>query len=421
MASEWPTGRLGDLTVKLGSGATPRGGANVYLDQGVALIRSQNVYDDRFAMPGLAFISDEAADRLSSVAVSEGDVLVNITGDSVARISRAPKEVLPARVNQHVAIVRPAAEKLDPRFLHAVLVASPMKARLLSLASAGATRKALTKAMLADLKVPLPPLFEQRVIASILGALDDKIESSLRLADAVAVTWIERANRVLRLGSTDQIPVSRLIADGTLVINDGYRAKNAELATAGIPFLRAGNLTTQGLDLANADLVPPEVVAKAGSKVSTAWDTAFTSKGTVGRIMLIEPTGEPSVYSPQICFWRSIAPSKLSPFVLHAWMRSARFTSQIDAVKGQTDMADYVSLRDQRAMRIDVPDLAGQAEVNSLAEPMARLAATSRREAKTLTVIRDALLPKLVAGKIRVPLSDDPEDQVGVAVEALNT
>lgn len=420
MANEWPAGRLGDLTIKLGSGATPRGGADVYLDQGVALIRSQNVYDDRFAMPGLAFISDEAAERLSNVAVSEGDVLVNITGDSVARINRAPQEVLPARVNQHVAIVRPMAGKLDSRFLHAVLVAPSMKARLLSLASAGATRKALTKGMLADLEVPIPPLLEQRAIASVLGALDDKIESNLRLADAATLMWIEPANRVFRLGSTDQVPVSRLIADGTLAINDGYRAKNAELAEAGIPFLRAGNLTANGLDLAGAGLVPPEVVARAGSKVSAVWDTAFTSKGTVGRITLIEPPAEPSVYSPQVCFWRSVAPSKLSPFLLHAWMRSARFTSQIDAVKGQTDMADYVSLRDQRLMQMDLPDPAQQAEVNRLAEPMARLAATLRREARTLTAIRDALLPKLVSGKIRIPLSDDPGEQVGATVEGLS-
>ena len=146
-----------------------------------------------------------------------------------------------------------------------------------------------------------------------------------------------------------------LIAAGTLVVNDGYRAKNSELADTGIPFLRAGNLTADGLVLDDADMVPPDVVKRAGIKVARPWDTAFTSKGTVGRITLVGPEPEPFVYSPQVCFWRSMRHDALSPLVFHAWMRSARFVAQVDSVKGQTDMADYVSLRDQRAMMIDLP------------------------------------------------------------------
>lgn len=161
------------------------------------------------------------------------------------------------------------------------------------------------------------------------------------------------------------------------------------------------------------------MVAKAGIKISEPWDTAFTSKGTVGRMTLIQPGAVAGVYSPQVCFWRSLDAAALSPFVLHAWMRSGRFTAQIDAVKGQTDMADYVSLRDQRAMTIEVPDPDRQREIVSLAEPLALQAAGLRAEARTLTTLRDALLPKLVSGQIRVPLSDDPAEALGAAAGGL--
>jgi type I restriction enzyme S subunit len=45
------------------------------------------------------------------------DVLINITGDSVARVCLAPKDKLPARVNQHVAIIRTVKNELDPKFV----------------------------------------------------------------------------------------------------------------------------------------------------------------------------------------------------------------------------------------------------------------------------------------------------------------
>jgi type I restriction enzyme, S subunit len=114
--------RLGDVCLKIGSGATPRGGSEVYLDSGVSLIRSQNIYNEGFKRDGLVFINSRHAEELGNVVVQEGDVLLNITGDSVARSCQVPDQVLPARVNQHVAIIRPDAKLLDPAFLRYCLI-----------------------------------------------------------------------------------------------------------------------------------------------------------------------------------------------------------------------------------------------------------------------------------------------------------
>src|SRR5438093_1014502 len=114
--------RLGDVCTKIGSGATPRGAKEVYLEQGTALIRSQNVYNDGFVRQGLVYIGDDHARKLGNVTVEAGDVLLNITGDSVARCCSAPASVLPARVNQHVAIIRTDGDALDPRFLRFYLI-----------------------------------------------------------------------------------------------------------------------------------------------------------------------------------------------------------------------------------------------------------------------------------------------------------
>lgn len=174
--------KLKPLCVKIGSGATPRGGSGVYLDSGeYSLIRSQNVRNNTFSKDGLVFIDQEAAIKLDNVAIEESDVLLNITGDSVARCCQVDGSVLPARVNQHVAIIRPISKKLDPHYLRYFLVSPSMQNYMLGIAGAGATRNALTKGMIEDFDIPLPPIEKQKSIAHILGSLDDKIELNRRI------------------------------------------------------------------------------------------------------------------------------------------------------------------------------------------------------------------------------------------------
>ena len=188
MAGEdWGLVRLGDVCEKIGSGATPRGGKEVYLPDGpYALIRSQNVHNDCFRHDGLAFISDKQAAELDNVEVHPDDVLLNITGDSVARACQVAPNVLPARVNQHVAIVRPDPIKLSPQFLRYFLVCPEVQTMLLSWAGSGGTRNALTKGMIESFDVRAPKdVNEQRAIAQILGTLDDKIELNRRMNETL--------------------------------------------------------------------------------------------------------------------------------------------------------------------------------------------------------------------------------------------
>lgn len=176
MGNEWPVVRLGNHCLKIGSGATPKGGSSVYSDSGsIWLIRSQNIYNDGFNPSGLVFISEDAADKLKNVIVQENDILLNITGDSVARVCLAKKEYLPARVNQHVAIIRPDPKHFDARYLRYVLASPVVQQILLNLASAGATRNALTKGMIEEFEVSKPPLSIQIAVADHLESFDEKI------------------------------------------------------------------------------------------------------------------------------------------------------------------------------------------------------------------------------------------------------
>ena len=187
VAGGWVSLRLGDVCTKIGSGATPRGGKEVYLKDGpFSLIRSQNVHNNRFSHDGLAFITEQQAAELNNVEVFPDDVLLNITGDSVARACQVAPDVIPARVNQHVAIIRPDASKLSSRFLRYFLVCPETQNMLLSWAGSGGTRNALTKGMIESLDVYAPAnVEEQRAIAHVLGTLDDKIELNRRMNETL--------------------------------------------------------------------------------------------------------------------------------------------------------------------------------------------------------------------------------------------
>jgi type I restriction enzyme S subunit len=170
-APDWERRTLKELTSKIGSGATPRGGKMAYKTSGISLIRSMNVHDRRFKPDNLAFIDSNQADELSNVTLQQSDVLINITGASIARSCVCPEEILPARVNQHVSIVRPRRENIDPGFLNYSLTSSGTKDRLLNVGVAGgSTRQALTKADLESFEIDLPSaITEQQAISSKLG------------------------------------------------------------------------------------------------------------------------------------------------------------------------------------------------------------------------------------------------------------
>ena len=171
--------KLSEICTKIGSGATPRGGKESYSEKGISLIRSQNVLDYKFSYDGLAHITEEQAEKLNNVEVRSNDVLLNITGDSVARACKVVSSVLPARVNQHVAIVRANEDVALSSYILYYLQLS--KKNLLLLASGGATRNALTKEMIENLQISIPSIERQEKIVAIIDNLQDKIELNNRI------------------------------------------------------------------------------------------------------------------------------------------------------------------------------------------------------------------------------------------------
>ena len=192
----WETSLLKNVTSKIGSGATPKGGKESYQNEGVTLIRSMNVHDGRFEYKDLAYITDEQAKQLDNVIIEENDVFINITGASVARSCIVPKHILPARVNQHVAIIRCIPSILNPVFANNMFLNISFKGQLLDIGeSGGATRQAITKQQLEILDVILPPIDLQNefaVFAEQIGKLKSEIKESLEKLDTLKKSLMQK-------------------------------------------------------------------------------------------------------------------------------------------------------------------------------------------------------------------------------------
>jgi type I restriction enzyme S subunit len=180
----WEMVILGEVCKKIGSGSTPKGGKESYHKEGISLIRSLNVHNDEFVYKDLAFIDENQAYELRNVVIEQDDVLLNITGASVARCCIVPNEILPARVNQHVSILRPEKEMLNPFFLSRMLTSRNYQLKLVKDAkSKGATREAITKEELEQMKVIAPPISLQTQFSQIVEkteALKTQYQQSLQ-------------------------------------------------------------------------------------------------------------------------------------------------------------------------------------------------------------------------------------------------
>lgn len=423
----WCELRLGDVCTRIGSGATPRGGSKVYLDCGpFAFIRSQNVYNDGFRPSGLAFLDDRRGHELDSVEVEANDVFLNITGDSVARSCQVDPSVLPARVNQHVAIVRPDPQVLDPGFLRYALVSPELQALMLSWARSGGTRNALTKGMIESLPVwaPADPE-EQRAIAHILGTLDDKIELNRQMsrtlesmARALFKSWFVDFDPVRAKMEGRDTGLPRQVAD--LFPN---RLVNSELGEIPKGWL-AGTLAdvadlnpeswgrrntpekVRYVDLSNTKWGVIESVKQypwesAPSRARRVLRPGDTIVGTVrpgnGSFALVERRGLTGSTGFAV-----LRPK--SPIERETVYCAATSPGNVDRLARLADGGAYPAVNPTTILStvLVLPGPCVRVAFSSLVAPLLSQAQENRREDRSLGAARDALLPRLVSGEIRL-------------------
>ena len=166
---DWEQRKLSDITLKIGSGKTPSGGKNAYVDDGIPLIRSQNINNDRVDLEDIVFIDEETDNSMENSRVFTDDVLLNITGASIGR-SAVYRGKDKANVNQHVCIIRPTKD-FDSDFIQLNL-ASNFGQKQIDASQAGGGREGLNFQEIGKMSFMFPSNQEQMKIGVYFNHID---------------------------------------------------------------------------------------------------------------------------------------------------------------------------------------------------------------------------------------------------------
>ena len=387
--------KLAEICEKIGSGATPRGGKEAYCDDGVSLVRSQNVLDFFFSKDGLAFINDEQAQKLSNVEVHSGDVLLNITGDSVARACIMDDDYLPARVNQHVAIIRGDAHKILNHYILYYL--QWQKDYLLQLASAGATRNALTKTMIEQLELELPKLDEQKRIVAVLDSLQSKIQLNQKINDHLeqqAQTYFQE----LFVDDADPQWATGTISNLGQVVGGSTpsKAKPEYYTKSGIAWITPKDLSVnKSKFITHGETDITELGLKNSSaSIMPEGTVLFSSRAPIGYIAIA--AGEVTTNQG----FKSVIPkAEVGTAFMYFFLKH-----NLPVIEGMASGSTFKEISGSTMKNVPavIPDTKTLSRFNDFCSPIFAQQQILEKQNQDLALLRDALLPKLMSGEIDV-------------------
>ncbi len=435
----WTVFTLAEITIKIGSGATPKGGAESYLPNrtNFALVRSQNVFDRYFDHAGLAFISDEQAHGLRGVVLQPNDILLNITGDGITfgRACKVPNDVLPACVNQHVSIIRIDPKRADPGYVLSFLTHPDVKAYIESF-NAGGSRRAITKGHIEAFRLPLPPFEEQRAIAHILGTLDDKIELNRKqnetleaMARALFKAWFvdfepvraKMEGRWQRGQSLPGLPADlfdlfpdRLVESELGEIPEGWDVSTLGavctylnrgispkyIDQGGVLVLNQKCIRDFSIDFSKArrhDVAQKKIDGRALELGDVVVNS--TGVGTLGRVAQVRRLAETTIVDSHVTVVRS-GPS-INPMYLGGFMnmKQPEIEAMGEGSTGQTEL----SRTKLGELKILLPTDGVLDHFSKHKKTLADGITANQEGSESLSQLRDTLLPKLISGELRVP------------------
>ena len=381
-----------EVCEKIGSGATPRGGKEAYSDEGISLVRSQNVLDFSFSSDGLVHINDEQAKKLKNVELHPDDVLLNITGDSVARACIMDSSFLPARVNQHVAIVRGKKELVLNSYILYYL--QWKKDYLLQLASAGATRNALTKGMIEQLDINLPSLTEQKRIVAVLDSIQQKISVNKKINDNLYEMVNAYYTSLFKENDCEMTTVGnyaeRIYSGGTPMTS------NAAYWNGTFGWFSSGE-TRNRFVISTEKTITQAGIDNSSTKLATKYDIVMASAGqgfTRGQtsMLLIDTYVNQSVIVIK-------SERNILPYLF--WNLANRY-DELRAISDSSSIRGSLTTKMIAAFEIPLAKAQSLQAFADFAWSVIHQIENNLLENERLTALRDSLLPKLMSGEIDV-------------------
>ncbi|MDD5705501.1 MAG: restriction endonuclease subunit S [Kiritimatiellae bacterium] len=402
--------------------------ASDYVAVGVPSIMPQNISQDRVDAEGIARITRSDAERLSRYLVKPGDIVYSRRGDVERRALITEREdgwlcgtgCLRVRFGEGV---------VDPVYA-SYFLSHPASREWVVRHAVGATMPNLNTSILGALPFLLPPAADQRAIADVLGALDDKIEQNRRTARALERTaramfraWFVDFEPVKAkaAGATsfpsmpqpvfDALPtrfvgsdigpvpewwdVKALSSSCTLISGGTPKRSEATYWGGGVPWYSVKDAPSDGeiWVIKTAELITEDGVANSAARVVPKGCTIISARGTVGKLAM---AGIPMAFN-QSCY--GLMPGDGKSFCyLHLLMQTT-----VADLKQRThgSVFDTITRATFDSLLVVLPPIEAVKAFESGVASIFDLLLASLQESSKLAEMRDYLLPKLLSGDVR--------------------
>lgn len=251
-------------------------------------------------------------------------------------------------------------------------------------------------------------------------ALDAKIGSnrlvisSSRDLARLLFARLEKETRLEKEGGepAGACAISDLVSNGALVVGDGYRTVRSELSEHGYRIVRVADLQDGEISRVGIDYISEKYSNQIGAKKAVPEDIVLSTKGTIGRVAMVRRGPDLMAYSPQVCFFRVAENRLLDRFYLRYWFESSDFQSQAAHRMDNSEMAPYINLADIRSLQVPLPPIESQRAMAMRWRALDEQVGALDDENWSLANLRDALLPELISGKLRVKDAEKRMEEV---------
>tara|TARA_R110000868_G_scaffold361305_1_gene623288 strand:+ start:3640 stop:4914 length:1275 start_codon:yes stop_codon:yes gene_type:complete len=413
MPKNWKTYKLENIAKISGGKRMPKGQNLVEFETDHPYIRVRDMNTRTIRKSDLLYVPDSAFDKISRYTVSENDIIISVVG-TIGNIAIIDGNISGANLTENCNKIT-ELQNLDSSFLYYFLISNIGQGEITK-GVVGSTQPKLPLYSIKDINLNIPPLPEQRAIASILSTIDDKIENNLAMnktledmAMALYKHWFVDFGPFQEGKFIDselgKIPEGWEVKElGELVkILGGYAFKGKDFKDVGESVIKIKNISNNLVSIEGSNCIAVQVAEKTNPKfqISPGSFLVAMTGAEVGKVGVVPNYGRRMWLNQRVGMISKPA-FKYADILVGIFLQSTEGYEIIQNLAYGSAQPN-ISSSGIESISIVIPN-----DLSIIIDELNQMnnwhlqRISNYTENQTLTQIRDTLLPKLISGEVRL-------------------